>query len=171
MVRSPLGLVRLRPLAAGISPAGSIWGHWSQQYHLEWGAGEREQGGAQKLSPPFPPGESATNTDFQPLKKGRYETSSAVVWQSGLRFVLMITESLLGTEPDGKATSRRTGLHGDPVDSLPGSRQSHPPWSSRLAPSADGAPGKRFALSLVLPLVQRTAQSRGGNHLLQSQKK
>lgn len=30
---------------------------------------------------------------------------------------------------------------------------------------------KRFALSLVLPLVQRTAQSRGGNQQLLSQKK
>lgn len=57
----------MRALAVGISPAESIWGQQSQRYHLELGAGKGEQGGVQKLSsPPFPPGESATNTEFQP---------------------------------------------------------------------------------------------------------
>lgn len=63
----PLGTHLTEIPSCGHLSSWHIWGHWSQQYHLEWGAGEGEQGEAQKLSsPPFPPGESPANTDFQP---------------------------------------------------------------------------------------------------------
>lgn len=80
----------------------------------------------------------------------------------------MITESLSGTEPDGKATSGRTGLQGDPVNSLAGSwhRRWHPLWSPGWLPALTGL-WKRFTLTLVLS----PSQSRGGNQQLLWQKK